>query len=269
MKKILITGGNGYIAKSLLGLASYEPCEINYATRNDFDITNSRQTSKWFEDKNFDAVIHTAVVGGSRLQADDRGVLEMNLRMHYNLLANRDKFNRLISFGSGAEMFAPDTPYGLSKRVIANSITQTDNWYNIRIFGVFDENELPTRFIKSSIDRYLRREPIKIHKDRVMDFFYMQDLISLVKYYLEEDNPPKEADCSYTKKHTLSDIAQMINKLGDHEVPIEIENSGMTLYHGDPSILSTQKNFSVRGFSYGLLSTFNTLKERFHNAAHL
>jgi GDP-L-fucose synthase len=222
MKKILITGGNGYIAKSLLGLASYEPCEIKYATRNDFDITNSRQTSKWFEDKNFDAVIHTAVVGGSRLQADDRGVLEMNLRMHYNLLANRDKFNRLISFGSGAELFAPDTPYGMSKKIIANSIKQTANWHNIRIFGVFDENELPTRFIKANILRYVNREPILVHENKVMDFFYMKDLLTLVDYYLTESNPPKETNCSYLEKTTLAGIASYINNLSDHKVPVVV-----------------------------------------------
>ena len=256
---ILITGGNGYIAKSLASELKKHH-KVTTVTRSDFDITDSKQTNEWFQGKHFDALVHAAIMGGSRLQADDSSILEMNLRMHYNLVANRDRFQKLISFGSGAEIFAPDTPYGLSKRMIANSIRQTENWYNIRIYGVFDENELPTRFIKSNIDRYLRREPIKVHRNRVMDFFYMQDLISIVKHYLDSQSLPKEIDCSYEKKQTLIDIAQLINQLDEYRVPIEVEQSGVSLYCGDASKL----DLSLVGFQQGLLNTFNSLKKRFN-----
>ena len=42
--------------------------------------------------------------------------------MYYNLLQNRNRFARLIHFGSGAEKYLPSTPYGYSKKVIAKSI---------------------------------------------------------------------------------------------------------------------------------------------------
>jgi nucleoside-diphosphate-sugar epimerase len=127
-------------------------------------------------------VIHTAISGGSRLQLDDSSVFDKNMSMFNNLVANQKSFSKLISFGSGAEIFHGDTPYANSKREIANKIQNYDNFYNLRIFGVFDENELNTRFIKANLIRYLKKEPMVIHQNKIMDFFYMKDLISLVDY---------------------------------------------------------------------------------------
>ena len=66
---ILITGGNGYIAKSL----SKSLSNSISITRKDFDLTDRHATNKWFEGKYFDVIIHTSVKGGSRLLVD--GVL--------------------------------------------------------------------------------------------------------------------------------------------------------------------------------------------------
>jgi UDP-glucose 4-epimerase len=94
--------------------------------------------------------------------------------------------------------------------------------YNIRIYGVFDENELDTRFIKNNIKRYINRESLKIHQNKIMDFFYMEDLVTLVKHYISETHLPKNVDCSYDYNHSLYDIAHMINNLSDYKVDIEL-----------------------------------------------
>jgi len=253
---VLLTGGNGYLAKSI-HFALKSKHNITVVTRNDFDMTDGNAMREWFRGRSFDTVVHTAIVGGSRLRSETNSMLEQNLLMHYNLMANREHFSRFIGFGSGAEIFAPETPYGLSKRIIANSIRETPDWHNIRIFGVFDENELPTRFIKASILRYLNKEPIQIHTDRIMDFFYMKDLVSVVDKYLTEKDPPKEVNCSYRDKHTLSEIASQINELGHHRVGINIEQAGMSFYSGKP----LEMDVPLIGFSKGLIDTFNTLSK--------
>ena len=176
--KILITGGNGYIAKAL----SFNLDNVTSVTRKDFDLTDREATDDWFYGRYFDIVIHTAIKGGSRLQKDNSDIFYQNIQMFYNLLNNKHCFGKLLNFGSGAELNMPTDPYGLSKNVISKIIDLTDNFYNIRIYGVFDENELDTRFIKSNIKRYINKQPIIIHQDKLMDFFYMKDLIKLVKY---------------------------------------------------------------------------------------
>lgn len=196
---ILVTGGNGYIARSLVrGLENKHT--ITSITRKDFDLIDSRATNSWFDEHSYDAVIHTAISGGSRLANDGVDALDNNLRMHYNLLSNSHKFGKLITFGSGAEMYSPNTPYGLSKKIIADTIRRTDNWYNLRIFGVFDENELDTRFIKANLTRYINKKPMIIHTNKVMDFFYMPDLVALVNHYIIENSLLKEINCSYDLK---------------------------------------------------------------------
>jgi GDP-L-fucose synthase len=255
--KILITGGNGYIAKSLHDTLKNK-YNVTSITRQDFDLTDSSETLKYFSNKHFDIVIHCAVSGGSRLKPDSWNDMDSNLKMYYNLLSCKDKFTKLIHFGSGAETNSPESPYGLSKRVIANSILEQKNFYNIKIFAVFDENELDTRFIKGNIKRYINKEPIIIYQDKWMDFFYIKDLISLINYYINNDNPPKQIDCSYDKLYKLSNIANIINSLDDYKVTIKIEQEGMDLpYYGIANIL-----LKFIGLEQGIKNIYNKLKNK-------
>jgi len=194
---VLITGGNGYIAKSLYN-AYRDVHNITSITRHDLDLTNLEAMSKFFQSKYFDVVIHCAVQGGSRLKVDSYTDMDINLIMYYNLVQHKHHYGKLIHFGSGAEISNPESPYGLSKRIIAKSMSQFENFYNIRIYGVFDENELDTRFIKSNIKRYIKGDPMLI-QDKKMSFFYMQDLITLVTHHIDANSSKliKESNCAY------------------------------------------------------------------------
>ena len=253
--KILITGGNGYVAKSLYTNLKDE-YQITSISRNSFDLTNYEQTCEWFYEREYDVVVHTAVTGGSRLYVETDKISTDNLRMYGNLYANRDKFKKLISFGSGAEMYHGDTPYANSKREIAQSIQNTENFYNLRIFNVFDENELPTRFIKANMMRYIKKEPMIIHTNKVMDFIYMQDLISTVKYYMTNSNLAKDINCCYEEKYTLKTIANMINSLDSHKVPIITENENQLEFYCGESGLPP---INIIGLRQGIQNTFRAL----------
>lgn len=224
--KILITGGNGYIGSSLHSYLS-DRYEVTSVTRNDFDLRNQRDVTKWFKDKSFDAVIHTAIRGGSRLHKDHMSIVLENIMMYQNLFINKHRYSKFINLGSGAELYARNTPYGFSKHLIRESVLSNNNFYNIRIFGLFDKNELDTRFIKSNIIRYINREKMVIHKNKLMDFFHMKDFVSLIDYYVSNDSPQKEVNCSYEKKYSLLDITAIINNLSDYDVSIETQEEGM------------------------------------------
>ena len=221
--KILITGGNGYIAKSITNRL-WEKYHILSPGREELDLLDSKSVDAFFEGKHFDVVIHTATLGGSRLKEEDETVSFYNLIMFYNLIRKKEQFNKLISFGSGAEFNTEYSPYGFSKKVINKLIHKHDNFYNLRIYAVFDEKEKDTRFIKSNIKRYLNNEPIIIHQDKLMDFIYMPDLISIIEYYIAGKDLLKEVDCIYDDTVSLSNIAQQINNLSINKVPINIED---------------------------------------------
>lgn len=230
MYKILITGKNGYIASSLYSLLK-DTYEVTVIGRDDLDLSNSIKVKSWFDDKNFDIVIHTAIQGGHRLYKDDVSIVDTNLKIYYNLLDNKEKYSKFINIGSGAELFSFDTPYGLSKHVIRNSVLGIDNFYNIRAFAVFDENERDTRFIKNNILNYINHRNMELYQNKKMDFFYMKDFVKIVRFYIENVNLPKEIDCTYKESPLLSDVLCLINTLDDYKVSINITTNTSSEEH--------------------------------------
>jgi nucleoside-diphosphate-sugar epimerase len=257
--KILITGGSGYIAKSIHSYL-YSKYDITLLSRTDLDLTHREIVEHYFSNKYFDIVIHTAVRGGNRLNPlEGPDVVLTNLLMYDNLMRCRDKFDKFIHFGSGAEEKA-DTPYGFSKHVINQLMINDPKSINVKIYAVFDENELDRRFIKSNILRYINKEDIIIHQDKKMDFFYMKDLISLIEWLInhhEEEFPIQEINCSYLKKYTLTQIANIINSLEDYKVNILVENKDQGIdYCGIHPVMP----FKLVGLEQGIKETYNLLK---------
>jgi len=260
--KILITGGNGYIAKSLHSYLHLK-YDITLASRIELNLTRREEVQHYFKDKHFDLVIHTAVKGGSRLNPlEGPEIVLTNLLMYDNLMQCRDKFDRLIHFGSGAEDEA-NTPYGFSKHIINNLMKLDLKSVNVKIYGIFDENELDRRFIKSNILRYINKENIVIHQDKQMDFFYMKDLVSMIEWlidYREEEFPVQEINCSYLKKYTLLQIAEIINSLDDYKVEIQLEDVIEGKYYcGIHPVMP----FDLIGLEKGIKETYNKLKNEY------
>ena len=256
MDRILITGGNGYIAKSLYN-ALKDEYNVTCITRQQLDLTDGEATIQWFKGKYFDVVIHCAVKGGSRLKGDTFADMDRNLCMYYNLLQCQSHYDKFIQFGSGAELLQRDTPYGLSKHVIRQSMLEKNRFYNIRIYGVFDENELDTRFVKSNIKRYINKEPMLI-QDKRMSFFYMQDLITLVKHHITTDpcRLISESNCAYVASTSLMDIANTINELDYYKVPIYMDTQPGVDYE---STLGVPYGLKYIGLKQGIKTVYDNL----------
>jgi GDP-L-fucose synthase len=256
--RILITGANGYVGKSLHN-ALRDKHYVTVITRNEVDLTKATEVKLFFDKSHFfDIVLHCASAGTPDPRSEDWNIMDNNLKMYYNLLQNRNRFARLIHFGSGAETYLPSTPYGYSKKVIAKSILHQDNFYNIKIFGMFDENEWDTRFIKANIKRYIAKESIQINESKFMDFFYMGDLVKVIEYYINEQEPPKEFDCVYYESfYTLYGLSYLINKLDNYEVEIIYGES-----NGDDYVSKyrTQLPIEFIGLEQGIRNVYNKLK---------
>jgi GDP-L-fucose synthase len=254
--KILITGGNGYIAKSISN-SLWDKYHIIAPGREELDLLNSDSVDAFFKGKHFDVVIHTATLGGSRLKEEDETVSFYNLIMFYNLIRKKEQFNKLISFGSGAEFSKNYSPYGFSKKIINKLIHKHKNFYNLRIYAVFDEKEKDTRFIKSNIQRYINKEPMIVHQNKLMDFIYMKDLVSIIEFYILNKDLPIEIDCIYDQTQSLEVIAKQINQLSNYIVPINIEVKEL----GD-SYIGTYNDLPIAfiGLEQGIKNVYHKLK---------
>jgi len=266
---ILITGSNGFIARNISKKINKKH-NIIKTNRKTLDVLNTEMVTDFLIKNDINFVIHTAVSGGRRTKQDDISVLIDNLTMFRNFLINKDKFDGLIHFGSGAEFDRrtnislakentdanPIDYYGLSKKIISNEIGNINNFFNLRVFGCFGLDEKEDRFIRSAIRNVKNGRKIKIHQNRNMDFISVDDLCLVVNHYIENYHKkilPKDINLCYNNQISLLDISNKINTLLEkptENVLIEKEGNNND-YSGDGTLLE-QLNLKLNGFDKSL-----------------
>ena len=271
--KILITGGSGFIGRNLIKSLK-EDNEVFYPSSKELDLTDSEVVDNYFRNKYFDWVIHCAIKGGKRTKEDSLDTTYKNLSMFFNLMRNRDRYNKLINFSTGAEFdrskditgdndvnnYFPLDCYGLSKNVISRILKTNSTAYNLRIYGVFGIDEEPDRFFRSNILRSKSGDPIEIHQDRYFDFIYIEDLILVIKHYLttKKELLPIELDLVYPYKNKLSDIADLFPGLNQTQIQSSKRDKSY-LGSAVKNISTLDPNLNFIGLKEGIKKIYDAL----------
>jgi len=265
--KILITGGNGNIAKMIKNnLSSFYT--IMNMSHQELDVLNLYQLESFLQNNNFDILIHTAIIGGRRTKEENGDVVYKNLLMLENLLKFSDHFKMILNFDSGAiydrstDIFnrkedeiitIPTDYYGFSKYLIYKRSLSYDHFFNLRIFNIFHHSEEPDRFIKSCFLAKKNNTKITIFNNKYFDFVFEDDFISIIKYYCDNYNNInkliKTINVCYESKYTLYDIAQMI--IPEKEQIIIVNNELNSNYTGNCELLNGL-NLDFIGLKNGL-----------------
>jgi GDP-L-fucose synthase len=255
--KILITGGNGNIAKMIKTNLSNEH-EFVAPSRSELNVLNMAELENFLSKEPYDLLIHTAISGGRRTKEENGDVTHNNLLMLENILKFSDKFKMIINFDSGAiydrttdilnrkeeELWTvPADYYGFSKYLIYKRSLQHNNMYNFRIFNIFHPNEEPDRFIKTCFSSKQNNTQITIFEDKYFDFVYEDDFVKIVKHYIDncenQDKLDKTINICYEEKYKLSDIANLIIENDGYD-KIQIINTDLKKnYSGDSTKLKT------------------------------
>ena len=279
IKKILITGANGFVSKSLIPLLKKEGYNVLAFSRQELDVTNIEQLRVLFrKEEYFDWVIHGAMSGKGRLLQQDKPEEAIsNILMQENLLHLSPFYDHLCVFNSGAQenrnkdiMFLPEETffepptnnYSISKYINARRAQNNNKVLALRIFNLFGDGEKTDRFIKSNIIKYINKQPIEIWGDVYFDFFYNYDAFLTLNHFIK--NPPKnyqEINLVYEqKKYKLSEIASIINELDNHKVEIIIKEGINKNYTGVGNRLR-ELNLPLKGLEFGIKEVYNKLKE--------
>lgn len=246
MKKIFLTGGGGFIGKSILEQLG-EKYIFFAPTHKELDLSNATVVEKYLSSHPVDVVVHTANVGGNKAEADFSDVAAYNLRIFFNLVRNSRYFKKFIYLGSGTQYGKqlpivmvheedfdtrlPSDEFGLYKYICAKYIEESKiNMLNLCIFGIYGKyEEYAFRFISQSLCRALFDMPIIINQNVRFDYLYIDDFVRMLSYFLEHDQQYRTYNIGTGHPIDLVTIAKRILAVTKKDLLITVVKPGLNL----------------------------------------
>lgn len=278
-KNILITGANGFIGRNL-SEQLMNKYNLFIPLRSELNFLNEENVDNYFKNHEIDVVVHTAVVGGSRIEEHTDLALSQNLRMFFNILKNKKYFKKMIYLGSGAEYdktkpiisikeddFGKSIPvdeYGFFKYVCSKYIEEQNNIVSLRIFGLFGKHEdYRYRFISNAICQNILGLPITINQNVFFDYVFIDDFVKIVNYFINNEVKNKFYNIGTGKKIDLLTIANLINEIADKKSEIIVKNNGLNNEYtcSNKRLMSELDNLKFSEISDSIKILYNWYKE--------
>lgn len=257
-KKLLLTGGNGFIGKNIQESFLAEKYDMVAPRSFELDLTDTPAVDEFFRTHSFDAVIHAAAKPGHRNAKDKTNLFYTNMRMFENLARHTDRFGKLINIGSGAvydvaadNRLVSEEQIGLRvgkdehsfcKYVVHQRIEHLPNVIDFNIFGIFGKYEdWEIRFISNAICKTLFDLPITLRQNRRFSYLYVNDLMPVLDYFIAHDVKYKSYNITPDTETELLHAAQVVREVSGKNVDICVGVPGYGLnYSGSNKRLKSE-----------------------------
>lgn len=259
MRKILLTGGSGFIGKNILESDLAVKYELIAPRHKELDLADTESVDRFFSNHKIDYVIHAAVKPGHRNAPDLSNLFLTNTRMFFNLERHSSEYEKMIVIGSGAIYdgtkyrpkmseeewlkYIPQDEHGYCKYVCEKVIQNSRNIYDLRVFGIFGKYEdYAIRFISNAICKVIFDLPITIRQNRKFDYIYVNDLIPVLDWFIQHTPLHHSYNITPDESISLLDLAKIVRKVADkNELPIQIAQDGDGLeYSGENSLIKVE-----------------------------
>ena len=240
-KRVLVTGGNGYLGSFLVKALEKENASVFVASRNTellynhfaVDITDFDAINKVVQEIKPDVVFHLAAnISRNRDFAIYTDMAKVNVTGTLNLLQALQNLDAHFIFTSSSEIYGnnespfhenqlpkPVSPYSLSK-VNAEMLIQTyclnnnKKFTNLRIFNFYGEHMPEDFFIPQMINSLKREEDFLMTKgEQTRDFLYVDDVVEALLLTAKNTNSYNETMNVCSGKGTkLSELATEVNE---------------------------------------------------------
>lgn len=230
MKKILLTGGTGFVGRNILPILS-EKYIVDAPTRNELDLKDALAVANFLKKGNYDIVIQSANPNPVKNTEYDKveTMFEDSMRIFMNFYNMREYCEKLIYFGSGAEFdksreisniseenindFIPKDAYGLAKLYMNELARKSENVYNIRIFGCYGPYDHESKFLTHVIRCCLLDKDITIRQNCYFDYMQVFDLARAIECIVE--GSPKYHDYNVCSGISIS-LREIAEKIREH-----------------------------------------------------
>ncbi len=247
MKKVLLTGGSGFIGRNILESFLADKYAIIAPRHAELELVDDDAVNSFFRKNSIDAVIHSAVKPGHRNAKDRSNLFYADCRMFFNILRNADSFGKLIVLGSGSvydmarqnlekvdeEFFGRSIPvdeHGFYRYVAAKFLDRMPNRVELRIFSIFGKYEdYAIRFISNMICKALYDLPLTMKQNRDFDFLYVDDLMPIIDYFLSHDAQHTSYNVTPDSSIELYRAAERVRVISGKDLPIVVATPGKGL----------------------------------------
>jgi len=229
MKKILMTGGTGFVGYNVLLYLQKKGYIVDCPKRSDVDLKNEKEVCDFLNTGNYDVILHFASPTPAKNSNDKQeNLLEDGLRMFMNFYKYCNLYGKMIYTGSGAEYdksmncdcileddcfrSTPSDTYGFMKYIMNELSKNSKNIYNFRIFGCYGPGDLESKFITHCIRSVKLDKPITIRKDCFFDYLHVYDFARFIEWGITHEMKYHNYNVATGKPILLSDIAKKVIK---------------------------------------------------------